>query len=107
MIQAFAAVVGPTHVLTGTATVPFLTDWRDRYTGCALAVVLPGTTEEVAAVVALCARHGVPIVTQGGNTGLCGGATPDDSGRAIVLSTRRLSAVLALDPDNDTITVQA
>jgi len=107
LIDALAAVVGPAHVLTGAAAAPFLTDWRDRYTGRARAIVLPGTTEEVAAVVALCGRHGVPIVPQGGNTGLCGGATPDDSGRAIVLSTRRLSAVLALDAENDTITVQA
>ncbi|WP_260644577.1 FAD-binding oxidoreductase, partial [Staphylococcus aureus] len=55
----------------------------------------------------MCARHGVPVVQQGGNTGLCGGATPDDSGNAVVLSTARLTRVRALDTDNDTITVEA
>lgn len=107
LIDACAAIVGPTYVLTGEQTAPYLTDWRGRYTGAARAVVLPACTEEVAAIVALCARHRIPIVPQGGNTGLCGGATPDDSGRAIVLCMRRMSAVLAIDADNDTMTVQA
>ena len=58
-------------------------------------------------MVRLCLRHGVPVVPQGGNTGLCGGATPDASGSAVVLSTARLNRVRALDTDNDTITVEA
>ncbi len=107
LLSSLAAIVGASHVLTGEATAPFLTDWRGRYSGAARAVVLPGTTDEVAAIVSLCARHGIPIVPQGGNTGLCGAATPDESGSAIVLCTRRLSAVLAVDTENDTITVQA
>jgi FAD/FMN-containing dehydrogenase len=101
------AIVGETHVWAGADTAPYLTDWRERYSGRAQAVVGPGSTDEVAAVVRLCAAAGVPIVPQGGNTGLCGGATPDDSGRAIVLSLRRMNRIRAVDPRNDSMDVEA
>src|SRR5690606_35630599 len=92
---------------TGDCPEPSRLTWRRRYGGRALAVVRPGSAEEVAAVVRLCQAHGAPLVPQGGNTGLCGGATPDDSGSAVVLSTTRLNRVRAIDTDNDTITVEA
>ncbi|AWB35799.1 FAD-binding oxidoreductase [Orrella marina] len=101
------AIVGVEHVLTDEAAQPYLEDWRKRYRGQALAVVRPGSTQEVAAVIKLCYDAGVPIVTVGGNTGLCGGATPDSSGRSVVLSTGRLNRVREIDTDNDTITVEA
>lgn len=94
-------------MLTDEAAQPYLEDWRKRYRGQALAVVRPGSTQEVAAVIKLCYDAGVPIVTVGGNTGLCGGATPDSSGRSVVLSTGRLNRVREIDTDNDTITVEA
>lgn len=78
---------------------PWLTDWRGRYTGRALALASPATTAEVAALVKLCAEHGIPIVPQGGNSGMCGGATPDAGGTAVLLSLRRMNAVRAIDPD--------
>jgi FAD/FMN-containing dehydrogenase len=106
-VDALRAIVGEQHVLTGLDARASLTDWRDRYSGKALAVVRPGSTEELAAVVRLCARHGIPIVPQGGNTGLCGGATPDQSGTAIVLSLLRMNAVRSLDLENDTMEVEA
>jgi len=71
---------------------PWLTDWRGRYTGRALALASPANTQEVAALVTLCAQHRVPIVPQGGNSGMSGGATPDESGQALLLSLRRMSA---------------
>ena len=86
---------------------PFLTDWRNRYTGRALAIAQPDTTEDVAAVVRWCAAHRVPIVPQGGNTGMVGGATPDTSGDAIVLSLARMNRIRAIDPVNNAITVEA
>ncbi len=102
------AAVGPAQVLTDPADLaPYLTDWRGRYHGRAGAVVRPRTTAEVAAVVRACAECGTSIVAQGGNTGQCGGATPDASGEAIVLSLARLNRVRALDPDNATVTVEA
>ena len=76
---------------------PWLTDWRGRFTGCALALALPASTAEVAALVALCAEHGVSIVPQGGNSGMSGGATPDSSGEQLLLSLRRMNAIRTFD----------
>ncbi|QII83818.1 FAD-binding oxidoreductase [Bordetella hinzii] len=107
LLQELQSLLGPAHVLAGEDAEPYALDWRRRYRGRALAVARPGSTEEVAAVLRLCHRHGAPVVPQGGNTGLCGGATPDDSGTAVILSTARLNRVRAIDTDNDTITVEA
>jgi FAD/FMN-containing dehydrogenase len=82
-------------------------DWRGAYRGRPAAVVRPGTTEEVAAVVRACAAAGTPIVPQGGNTGMCGGATPDASGRTVVLAMERMNRILEIDPVNNTATVEA
>lgn len=76
---------------------PRLTDWRDRYHGRAAALLSPASAGEVAAVVALCAGAGAPLVPQGGNTSMVGGATPDASGDAFLLSTRRLNRIRDLD----------
>ena len=107
LLSELQSLLGESHVLTGADAEPFALDWRRRYRGEALAVVRPGSTQQVADAIKLCARHGVPVVPQGGNTGLCGGATPDGSGSAVVLSTARLNRLRALDTDNDTITVEA
>ncbi|WP_025915898.1 FAD-binding oxidoreductase [Herminiimonas sp. CN] len=102
------AALGANYVLTGAAdTAAYLTDWRGRFTGRALAVVKPGSTAEVAAVVKLCNQFKVPLVPQGGNTGLVLGSVPDDSGAAIVLSLTRLNRIRAIDTQNNTITVEA
>ena len=107
LLSELQGLLGQPNVLTGEAAEPFLTDWRRRFHGAALAVARPGSTEEVAAVVRLCARHGAPILPQGGNTGMCGGATPDGSGRAVVVSLARMNRVRGIDTDNDTMTVEA
>ena len=100
--------IGAAQVLTALEdTAPYLTDWRGRFTGRAQAVVLPATADEVAAVVSACVEHRTPIVPQGGNTGLVGGATPDASGDAIVLSLKRLKRIREVDAINGTITVEA
>lgn len=100
-------IVGHDHVLSGDDIESFETDWRGRYRGTAKALVRPANTQEVAAVVKWCVANQVPIVPQGGNTGLCGAATPDDSGQAILLSLNRLNRIRAIDSDNDTIEVEA
>ncbi|MFT3811825.1 MAG: FAD-binding oxidoreductase [Acidovorax sp.] len=102
-----AALVGAAHVLTGEAAAPFLVDWRGRYRGQAQAVVRPGSTQEVAGVVRLCRERRIPVVPQGGNTGLCGGATADGSGRSVVLVLTRLNTIRAIDTDNDTLVADA
>ncbi len=96
------------RLLTDAAdTAPFLTDWRKRWTGRTFAVAQPDTAADVASIVRWCARHRVPMVPQGGNTSMVGGATPDGSGRALVLSLARLNRVRETDPVNNTITVEA
>ncbi|TXG95675.1 MAG: FAD-binding oxidoreductase [Rhodocyclaceae bacterium] len=101
-------LVGAAHVLTDPADVaPFVTDWRGRYRGAAQCVVRPGNTAEVAAVVKACVEAGIPIVPQGGNTSLCGAATPDGEGRAVVLSLGRLNRIVSVDAQNNTISVEA
>lgn len=107
LVDALRAAIGAPYVLTEAADVaPYLRDWRGRYEGQALCVARPGTTEEVAQVVRLCAAADVAIVPQGGNTGLCGGATPRGGGE-VVVSLTRLDRVRASDAANDTITVEA
>lgn len=105
MIPDFAAIVGAANVLTGTDCAPYLEEQRGLYHGSALAVVRPGSTEEVAAVVKACAETGIAMVPQGGNTGLCGGGVPE--GRAVVISTERLTRIRAVDPINFTLTAEA
>ncbi|UUX94166.1 FAD-binding oxidoreductase [Aquabacterium sp. J223] len=107
VLQALRAAVGPAQVLTDGDLSAWELDWRKRYRGRALAVVRPGNTHEVAAVVKACAAHGVPLVPQGGNTGLVGGGVPDDSGRQVVLSLSRLNRVRTIDRDNLTMTAEA
>ncbi|WP_454720854.1 MULTISPECIES: FAD-binding oxidoreductase [Cupriavidus] len=102
------AALGSQHVLTDDADkAPYLTDWRKRYTGAAVAVLRPGTTEEVAAAVHACHAHQLAIVPQGGNTGLCGGATPAADTASVVISLQRLNRVRQIDPLNNTVTVEA
>ena len=107
LLQALQLIVGPGQVLTGGDLIAYEQDWRQRARGRALAVVRPGSTTEVAAVVRACGAHGASIVPQGGNTGLAVGSVPDDSGTQVVLSLRRLDAVRAIDAANLTITVEA
>jgi len=107
-ISALAGIVGAEYVLTEAGDLaPYLTDWRGRYRGAARCVVRPGNAAEVAAVVRACAAAGVPIVPQGGNTSLCGAATPDGEGRAVVVSLCRLNRIVAVDAQNNTISVEA
>ena len=86
---------------------PWLTDWRGRFTGRALALASPATAAQVSALMKLCSRYGVPVVPQGGNSGMSGGATPDASGDAIVLSLRRLNAIRRLDPQAREVVCEA
>jgi FAD/FMN-containing dehydrogenase len=106
LITQLRRIVSADFVLTDAfAIAPFCTDWRGRYTGQPLCVVLPDTPDGVAAVVSACAAAGVPVVAQGGNTGLCGGATP--IGGEVLVSLRRLNRIRAIDADDNAITVEA
>ncbi len=106
-LYACEAVVGKTNLIVGEDMARYLTDWRGRFTGKARAVLRPADTEQVAALVRLCNECRVPIVPQGGNTGLVLGSVPDDSGQAIVLSLARMNRIREVDPVNDTLTAEA
>lgn len=86
---------------------PWLTDWRGIYTGAACAMASPANAAEVASLVRLCAKHGVAIVPQGGNSGMVGGATPDSSGKSLLLSLRRMNAIREIDADGRKILCEA
>ncbi|NBO88282.1 MAG: FAD-binding oxidoreductase [Betaproteobacteria bacterium] len=99
-------LLGAPHVLTQDLEA-YAVDWKDKYHGRPLVVVRPGNTAEVSALVKLCVQHRLSIVPQGGNTGMCGAATPDDSGLQVVITLGRLNNIRAVDPANNTMTVEA
>lgn len=108
LLPALRDALGEAGLITDAERMQsYLSDWRNAYRGQAAAVLRPGTTEEVAAAVRLCAQAGVALVPQGGNTGLCGGSIPDASGAQMVLSLTRLKRIREVDVANATITVEA
>ena len=108
LITQLQAALGADQVLMDpVAQAPYLKDWRGRYQGRALAVVLPQTTDQVADVVRRCVAANTPIVPQGGNTGLCGGATPDQSGLSVVVCMTHMNRIREVDARNFSITAEA
>ena len=108
LLTSIRAIVGDRGILTDPSdTGSYSEDWRRLYQGRTAAVIRPGTTEELAAVVRLCAQAGAPIVPQGGNTSMVGGAVPNEDGSELVLSTSRLNRIRALDPVDMTLTIEA
>src|ERR1035437_3400763 len=98
LIEQLNALVGKAAVITDPQDAgPYATDWRKRYFGKPLAVVKPASTQEVAAVMKLCAQTHTAVVPQGGSTGLCGGATTDAGGRQMLLNLSRLNRIRAVD----------
>ncbi|MFO0517399.1 MAG: FAD-binding oxidoreductase [Betaproteobacteria bacterium] len=107
VIDRIRSAIGAQAVLTAATDIePYIVDWRGVYRGAAAAVVRPANTAEVAAVMRICAETGTPVVPQGGNTGMCGASVPGGP-REVVLSLARMNKVLAVDPLNNTITVEA
>ena len=108
LTATLAGIVGRANVVAEAAALaPYLIDWRGRYRGAARCLVRPGSSAEVAAVVRACAAAAAPIVPQGGNTSLCGAATPDDTGTAVVVNLGRMNRIVAVDAANNTIFVEA
>ncbi len=108
LIARFAALVGPQHALTDAeATLPYRTEWRDRFPGLTPLVLRPGSTAEVAAVLALANETRTSIVPQSGNTGLVGGQVPDQSNSEVVLSLDRMTRIRAVDAEGYTLTAEA
>jgi FAD/FMN-containing dehydrogenase len=107
-LGACRALLGDAHVISDEAGMaPYLRDWRGRFTGRALAVLRPADTDQVSSTVKLCVDARIPMVPQGGNTGLVLGSVPDGSGTAVVLSLARMQTVRKVDAVNRTMTVDA
>jgi FAD/FMN-containing dehydrogenase len=99
LLGKLAALLGPKGYTEEAGDLePWLSDWRGRYRGRAAAMLSPTTREEVAEIVKLCAAERVPLVPQGGNTSMVGGATPPGDGEALLLSLRRMNRIRSLDP---------
>lgn len=98
LLARLAALLGPKgYTADADSIAPWLTDWRGKYTGRAAAMLSPGSTEEVAAAVRLCAAEQAALVPQGGNSGMVGGATPDPGGNQLLLSLRRMNRIRSID----------
>ena len=106
-LERIAAVVGPAGVVVPDDAAGMLVDERRLYRGAALGVVRPASTAEVAAVIRICREARLAVVPQGGNTGYCGGATPFDSQREILLSLSRLNRIREVDELGFTLTAEA
>ncbi|MBV9786419.1 MAG: FAD-binding oxidoreductase, partial [Acidisphaera sp.] len=108
VLAPIRAIVGEKGIITDRlAMQPLMESWRDNWVGRVPLVVQPATTEQLAAVIGVCAATRTPVVPQGGNTGLTGGSQPHASDSEIVVSTSRLNRIRDIDLDNDTITVEA
>ena len=106
-LETLANILGPRGILTGADTAAYTQDWRRLYQGTTPAVLRPATTDEVAAIVRHCAETGTPLVPQGGNTSMVGGATPRPNGQDLVLSLSRMNRIRDLDPLDMTMVAEA
>ncbi|WP_019090403.1 FAD-binding oxidoreductase [Komagataeibacter europaeus] len=108
LIARFTDMLGSVGVITGeTDTASYCTDWRNLYHGRALAVLRPASTEELSRLVQFCNEHDVPMVPQGGNTSMVGGATPDGSGHEVVICLSRMNRIRNIDPNDLTMEIEA
>ncbi len=107
-LNILKAIVGSAGIVEDEAMQSrYLEDELRQFHGRALAVVRPANTGEVAAIVKACVASGIPMVPHGGNTGYCGGATPDASGRQLLISLERMNRIHAVDPLGFTLTADA
>jgi FAD/FMN-containing dehydrogenase len=107
LLDALHARLGPRGLLRGGDTAGYVQDWRGLYHGAAAAVLRPASTAELADAVGLCAAAGVPLVPQGGNTSMVGGATPHEDGSQLVVSLARMARMRAMDTIDRTMTIEA
>ncbi len=108
LLDRIRAIVGDRGMLTEpNDTAPYAEDWRRLYKGSTQAVIRPANTKELAEVVRLCAEAGTPIVPQGGNTSMVGGAVPNEDGSELVVSTARMTKIHEIDPVDLTMTIES
>jgi FAD/FMN-containing dehydrogenase len=101
LIEQARAKLGPRTVITDAKDIePWITDWRGRVHGAAPAMLAPASTDEVVEIVRLAAEYRVPLVPQGGNTGMAAGATPPADGSALLLSMRRMNRIRSVGAES-------
>lgn len=107
-VTSFEQLIGSQNILTSDQDkASYLEDWRGNFSGKAKAVLQPRSVEHIAQILACAKDQNIPIVTQGGNTGLVGGGIPDHSGQAFILSTAKLNTIREFLPANKSIVVEA
>jgi FAD/FMN-containing dehydrogenase len=108
LIEDVRSRFGPNAAITDPADIePWLTDWRGRFHGKAPAILSPASTDEVAEIVKLAGERCVPLVPQGGNTSMVGGATPPDDGSALILSLRRMNGIRSISAEHNVAIAEA
>src|SRR5258707_3037045 len=106
--QTLVDIAGPDGILTDAADIaPYLTDQRKLYEGRALAVIVPRSVEQISRLLRFCNENRIGVVPHGGNTGYCGGATPDESGNQVVVSMRRMNRIRGVDAINYALVAEA
>ncbi len=107
-LDPFRDILGPKGLITDAeAIAPWLSDWRGRFHGQSPAILAPANTQEVAAIIAIARDHAIPLVPQGGNTSMVGGATPPKDGRALILSLRRMNRIREMSAEHNRATCEA
>ncbi len=108
LIDDLKSIVGPSGWSSDPdVLLPHLTEWRDTYHGKTLLMVSPADAAQVSAVIKACAATQTAVVPQGGNTGLCGGAIPDESGEQVLLSLSRMNAIRSIEPNDFSMIAEA
>src|SRR5258706_14059613 len=108
LIESVRATLGAKSVVTDRAEIaPWENDWRGRFHGSTPAILAPDSREGVAAIVRLAAEAGVPLVPQGGNSSMVGGATPPADGSALILSLRRMKRIREISPEDNLAVAEA
>ncbi|MFS8608071.1 MAG: FAD-binding protein, partial [Gammaproteobacteria bacterium] len=106
-LRRIAEIVGPEGIVPPTEAERYLVDERRLYRGSAALIVRPSTVDECSRILAICNRARLGVVPQGGNTGYCGGATPFDAERHVLVVMTRMNRIREIDPVGFTLTAEA
>src|SRR6266702_8705918 len=108
IVESMRELTGSSNVVTAVDDMaPHLIDWRKRHTGTAACVVFPRSVEHVSKVLSFCDSNGIKVFPQGGNTSVCGGSVPDESGNSVLLNLGKMNRILSLNADDNSMTVEA
>lgn len=108
--QLFSAILDPDSIISDpNLKLAYETDWRNRYHGIALGVLLPNSVEQICQIVTICQKRKIAIIPQGGNTSLCGASVPATQSHQlqVIINLRNLNKILAFDPISQNLTVEA